>query len=274
MKKILSVFLIILLLATVMAFTVHADMGEAEFDDWYVYVGLDGYRVEGEKLEPGLQLRVHSMGSDEESYILLIEDDKYKGGLYTISVSESDLQEYFTDGKRVVPKTEGTKLDKIVKCKVTAKPTLVLRKGPAVTYHSILNIPTGAKISYQYTYEYGDLTWGYVEYKGEVGWACIESNLIEVISTESVEETEEYTEEDEETEEDEKEVALPDNTRKKEVSDNKGSFFSSTKNVIIVCCLAAAVLVLTAIIILLIILKTKKNKQPNYPQNTPNYYQR
>ncbi len=186
MKKLVSVLLVCLLLfcMTVPAF---ADLGEPEFNNWFVVCGISGYNYNGieydyetgsqtpytEFFEPGTKFQVHSFYDEDGTYTLVMDDTNHKvlfSGL--IGVKEADLNRYFVNEGVTIPKESGKKLDKAVTAKITPRSGVVLRQGPATTFPRYTTIKQNTQVTYEYTYEYGGYHWGFVTYKGQTGWAC------------------------------------------------------------------------------------------------------
>lgn len=185
MKKIITALLTLVMLVS-LSVTAFADLGPAQFDDWYVVCGMGGYDFEDfnmatgntfkSRVEPGIKLMVYSYNNVEKEYLLVIKDGNFdaKGGKGMFTVPEADLKSKFYEANKAVGKETGTKLEKEVKGKVSSDVGVVLRQGPATTFKSYTTIPQNADVSYEYTYKYGGHNWGYVTYKGQNGWVCID----------------------------------------------------------------------------------------------------
>lgn len=296
MKKIIAAVLT-LLVAMSMAVTAYADLGQAQFDNWYVTCGPQGFNFKNTRLvddvgyvpyedrvEPGYRLYVHSFYSDEHEYTLVIDDDRADNDSYGIlNISESDFEKYFIEENETVSKENGKKLAKSVDGTVTSKSGVVLRQGPATTYKDYAVIPYNTKLSYQYTYTYGGYNWGFVTYKDQSGWVSIDfvsKNNSEITTTATVTTTkvaattdvtstlqaEQTTDEapfisvDSSSEDYTQQVIANSDNLASQNDDAQDSFFSNTKNVVIVCCMGAVIIALTAAVVLLLIQKKKANK--------------
>lgn len=177
MKKIIA-FGITLFLLFSMSIPVFADLGPADFDEWYVLCGTEGYYFEDvpdeyapdyeqagvdmhDYIEPGIRLWVYSFDNTANEYMLIIRDSNHKTiGRGFVDVPEADFEKYFIDEHDTIPEETGEKLPEEVECVVTADSGLVLRQGPARTFPSYQVIPSQANISYQYTFDYGGYHWG------------------------------------------------------------------------------------------------------------------
>lgn len=293
MKKIIAAVLT-LLVAMSMAVTAYADLGQGDFNNWYVVCGpqgfdfenhtYDGYVPFDDRVEPGIKLFVHIYNKETKEYMLVIDDDRHeKDGYGFIDISESDFEKYFIEENETVSKENGKKLAKPVDGTVTSKSGVVLRQGPATTYKDYTVIPYNTKLSYQYTYVYGGYNWGFVTYKGQSGWVSIDfvsKNNSDVTTTATVTTTkvaattdvtstlqaEQTTDEapfisvDSSSEDYAQQVIASTDTSASQNDDAQDSFFSNTKNVVIVCCMGAVIIALTAAVVLLLIQKKKANK--------------
>lgn len=186
MKKIVAFALALLLLFS-MSVPAFADVGEPDFDDWYVICGPEGYNFidvsdygqdsmdMSDFLEPGTKLMVYYYHNSTKEYMLIIQDANHKiKGKGFVNLPEADLNRYFIDENKIVDKEFGVNQNEQIQCIVTADSGIVLRQGPATTFKSYGNVPHNTKLSYQYTYEYGGYHWGYITYKGQNGWVCID----------------------------------------------------------------------------------------------------
>ena len=286
MKKLVALVLSLIIIAS-LSIPVYADLGQAEFENWFIVCGMDGFdfqdRIYGQEpfeshIEPGTRLRVHEFNEINQTYLLVISDDNYNtGGIGFVYVTEDQLDKYFLEDNKTVDKTIGSKKPKEIECTVTSDTGIVLRQGPATTFKAYTTIPHNAKISYQYTYKYGGYNWGYVTYKGTSGWACIDfvkaTSLTTVKPTKSSDSTTVATSPTATvssadvvgtTADNEISVISPNSdysftesvTGQENNPDNstsKNEFFSNTKNVIIVCCVGALIVAMSAVIILLLI---------------------
>ena len=185
MKKTAILFLsLLLILATV--FPAFADLGEPEFDNWFVFCGNDGYDFDWTDydgttyhthVEPGIRFQVWYYNRDLKEYTLVVQDDQEAAKTIDAfpSVTEDELHTYFLEKNESVDPDTGTKLDTEVKGTVKPSEGLILRQGPAKTFQRYLTIPCGAELRYQYTFTSSDgLNWGYTSYSGKQGWACID----------------------------------------------------------------------------------------------------
>ena len=286
MKKIVALVLSLIIIAS-FSIPVYADLGQSDFDNWYVVCGMEGYdfqdRIFGQEpfkshIEPGTRLRVHSFNDNDQTYLLVISDDNYTtGGYGFVYVTESQLDKYFLEDNKTVDKTIGSKKPKEIECTVTSDTGIVLRQGPATTFKSYTTIPQNTKLSYQYTYKYGGYNWGYVTYKGTSGWACIDfvkaTSVTTVKPTEASNSTTTATSPTTTVSTADVVVTTTDNgisvispdsdysftesvtgqENNPDNSTNKNEFFSNTKNVIIVCCVGALIVAMSAVIILLLV---------------------
>lgn len=188
MKKFASA-LLALAFMVLLCSPAYADLGESQFNNWYVYCGIDGFRYTdyiadydnytsyevNDTVEPGIKLWVHSFDNDRQEYLLVINDNRHDTkGYGFVFVSESQLNNYFLEKNEVVNKERGKKQSEAVKGTVTSDSGIVLRQGPSTMYQKITVIPHNAKVTYQYTYNYGGYNWGYTSYQGQQGWACID----------------------------------------------------------------------------------------------------
>lgn len=280
MKKILSV-LFALMLFVLTGVTAFADMGEPLFGgDWYVICGVDGYDFmydyyDDEKdallkkpmhIDAGTKVLVYGYFDDEYHLEAPKDNPKYKDiGLF--SVSSSDFNKKFYASKKAVGKDRGEKLDKAVEGRVSADVGVVFRQGPGKSFSSYDLVPFNTKVKYQYTYKSDDgLNWGYVTYKGQNGWVCIDyvkegSEELTTATTTTTTTTTSTSNIDEQTK-----AAETTNSVEPAKSVNAKTadgFFSNTKNVIIVCCVGAIILALVAIIVMLIIRQNKENNNIN-----------
>lgn len=273
MKKFAAVLLSLIIIASscIMAF---ADLGAAEFDNWYVVCGMDGfdfndYAYDYEKdieynfpghVKPGIKLQVHSFDSESKKYLLICSDEnfEYKGNGF-VNVTEAELNSKFIDATKTISKEKGEKLEKEVETKVTSDTGIVLRQGPSTNFKAYTTIPTKAKITYQYTYKYDGCNWGYVTYKGQSGWACIDysEEITTTTTTTTTTTATEITTAESETES----VSYSTETVPVNQEDLDAgvaeSFTSNTRLVIIICCAGAFIIAITAIVILLIVKKKK-----------------
>lgn len=287
MKKIVALVLSLMIIAS-FCIPVYADLGQSDFDNWFVVCGMDGYdfqdRIYGQTssfqshIEPGTRLRVHTFNSNDQTYLLVISDDNYTtGGIGFVYVTEDQLDKYFLEDNKTVDKTIGSKKPKEIECTVTSDTGIVLRQGPATTFKAYTTIPQNTKLSYQYTYKYGGYNWGYVTYKGTSGWACIDfvkaTSVTTVKPTEASNPTTTATNPATTVSSADVVVTTADNgisvispdsdysftesvTGQENTPDNstnKNEFFSNTKNVIIVCCVGALIVAISAVIILLLV---------------------
>jgi uncharacterized protein YraI len=291
MKKI-ATFTIVLLLLFSMAMPAFADLGDSDFDNWSVVTGPSGFSFVDvpyydtpenadlhDYLKPGTKLWVHSYDTESKKYLLTIDGEsghKIKGAGHVL-VTEAQLDKYFVGEKEAYSPKYTTKLDKKVECVVTPSVGVVLRQGPGTGYPSFKVIPQNTKLTYRYVYEGEKYNWGYVTYKGQDGWCCIDYTekieaTTEATSAEPETTTETTTEATteatteittEQTTAATTETTGPEESTKDvlaetiEAADEAQSFFGSTKNVILVCCAGAVILALTAVVIL-VILKKKK----------------
>ena len=186
MKKLVSVLLVCMLLLS-MAVPAFADLGEPEFNNWYVVCGISGYNYNGidydymtdtrtaytEFFEPGTRFQVYDFYDAEGTYTLLMSDTNHKVKVSAmISVKESDLNMFFVNEGATIQKESGQKLAKATTAKVTPRVGVVLRQGPATTFPKYTTIPQNTQVTYEYTYEYGGYHWAFVTYKNYSGWAC------------------------------------------------------------------------------------------------------
>ena len=202
MKRIIA-FTITLLLLFSMSIAAHADLDEGDFNNWYVRCGPSGYSFvdrpyfdtpEGadlhDYLKPGTRLWVHSFDRETKKYLLSIDDDNHKiKGIGHLYVTEAELNKYFVGEKQSVRKDFGEKLKKQVKCVVTPRVGLILRQGPDRSYPSYRTIPYNTRLTYQYVYKTDTYNWGYVTYRGQAGWCCIDYTREEVPAKAAVTET-------------------------------------------------------------------------------------
>ena len=286
MKKLVALVLSLIIIAS-LSIPVYADLGQAEFENWFIVCGMDGFdfqdRIYGQEpfeshIEPGTRLRVHEFNEINQTYLLVISDDNYNtGGIGFVYVTEDQLDKYFLEDNKTVDKTIGSKKPKEIECTVTSNTGIVLRQGPATTFKAYTTIPHNAKISYQYAYKYGGYNWGYVTYKGTSGWACIDfakaTSVTTVNPTKSSNSTTAATSPTATVSSADVIGTTADNgisvispnsdysftesvTGQENNPDNstsKNEFFSNTKNVIIVCCVGALIVAMSAVIILLLI---------------------
>ena len=279
MKK-LSAAVLALITVFMMCVPAYADLGESEFDDWYVVCNMDGYTYHGvdydyetyketkftEFIKPGTKYMVHSFYNKTYTLLLQNDDPNYQSLASIIDVSESDFKKYFIDENKPVDKEKGTKLENEVKGTVSTKSGVLLRQGPATTFKSYLTVPNGANVSYLYTHKYDGKNWGYVTYKNKSGWLCIDYvKEAEITTTTSTTTT--TTSSADTTAEQTTEATVPNN----ETSAKAESFFGDTKSAIIICCLGALIIILMAVIILLII-REKRNRKNNNNDNHINNY--
>ena len=289
MKKIVSLMIAALLLFS-LSLPAFADTDGAGFDDWIVVCGPAGYSFVDEvydeetdttskvqaKLKPGTKLIVEDYLFDTKEYRLWNQDwTEDSGQSGTVYVKEKDLDKYFTGAKKPVREEMGEKLKKEVKCVVTSDVGIMLRQGPNKNYPAYKTIPHGTKLSYRYVREDEKYTWGYVTYKGQAGWCCIDYTRDVEATTEATTKatTEPTTEEPTETtakvttEPSTKApvtttTAAPDATTEAPEAPEPSSFFGNTNAVIIICCMGAVILALTAVVFLLIV-KRKRNDFEN-----------
>ena len=282
MKKLTAVVLMLMVLMGAFGFGVYADMDDGDFDGWFVVCGPAGYSYDGldydyeterdipyhEYLKPGTRLRVQEYDFASKKYMLVVDDDNFTSkGNGILHVTETQLDKYFSGDKKPFKKEYGTKLKKEVKCVVTADVGLMLRQGPAREYPAYKTIPYNTNLSYQYVVEGEDYNWGYVTYKGQAGWACIDYTKKieaepETTTTEPTTADETTTEVSAEpttekptevtTEEAKQEVTTTTQPEEPEEAEEEPAFFSRTQNVIIAVCAGAVVMASTAIVILLI----------------------
>lgn len=197
-------------------------------------------------------------------------------------MTESQLDKYFVGEKEAYSPRYTTKLDKKVECVVTPSVGVVLRQGPGTGYPSFKVIPQNTRLTYRYVYEGEKYNWGYVTYKGQDGWCCIDYTKEIVTTTEATTETTtETTEATTEATTESTTEATTEATTTEPVSESASApivpldaadpglatepsgepdaagFFGSTKNVILVCCAGAVILALTAVVILMIIKRKK-----------------
>lgn len=227
MKK-TAAALIALLLIVSLTIPVFADLGQPEFDDWYLWCGMDGYDTEAHvigynpdgpnewyrHIEPGERFQVHSFYNGSYMVMALNDNGGYE---YSISLTEKQMETYFLERNDVVDKSEGTKLPNAVKGKVNAQNGLILRQGPSTGFASYENMPIGTELTYQYTVTAGGRNWGYVTYRGKNGWCCID--YLDVI------------EEKTDTKEDKEPETRPEENKKEEDTAKTGS--SDTKMIIL-----------------------------------------
>ena len=186
MKKLVSVLLACLLL-TVTAAPVFADLGDPEFENWFVVCGMAGFDFEDEivdyekgtvtplndHIEPGTKLQVFLFDKEDNKYLLVISDPNHvTQGTGFVHVTETQLNNDFIALNKTVDAKTGAKLEKSVTAKVTPKVGVVLRQGPATTFPKYTTVPQNTQLTYEYTYAYGGYHWAYVTYKGQSGWAC------------------------------------------------------------------------------------------------------
>lgn len=296
MKKI-ATFTIVLLLLFSMAMPAFADLGDSDFDNWSVVTGPSGFSFVDvpyydtpenadlhDYLKPGTKLWVHSYDTESKKYLLTIDGEsghKIKGAGF-VYVTESQLDKYFVGEKEAYSPRYTTKLDKKVECVVTPSVGVVLRQGPGTGYPSFRVIPQNTKLTYRYVYEGEKYNWGYVTYKGQDGWCCIDYTekieaTTEATTAESEPTTETTTEPTTKTTTEPTTEATTDPVSESasapiiplDAADpglatepvgepDAAGFFGSTKNVILVCCAGAVILALTAVVILMIIKKKKR----------------
>ncbi len=286
MKKLVALVLSLIIIAS-LSIPVYADLGQAEFENWFIVCGMDGFdfqdRIYGQEpfeshIEPGTRLRVHEFNEINQTYLLVISDDNYNtGGIGFVYVTEDQLDKYFLEDNKTVDKTIGSKKPKEIECNVTSDTGIVLRQGPATTFKAYTTIPHNEKISYQYTYKYGGYNWGYVTYKGTSGWACIDfvkvTSVTTVKPTKSSDSTTVATSPTATVSSADVIGTTADNgisvispnsdysftesvTGQENNPDNstsKNEFFSNTQNVIIVCCVGALIVAMSAVIVLLLV---------------------
>ena len=268
MKKIFSAILFLVLLCT-LAVPVFADLGEAQFKDWYVYCGPDGYDFvdwymdydTGEEysydayLQPGTKMQVHNYNDSDATYLLIPDDySEFKGSGF-VFVTEGELNAYFLEEFETVPAERGTRLPSPAAGTVTAQVGLVFRQGPGTRYMRYSTIPYGTKLTYTHTYDAEGMTWAYVSYSGLKGWVST-TYLAEAAAEPAAETTDEVTEESAAADE----TTLPETTAAETTAPASAGFFGDTDNVIIVCCGGALLVALTALITLLAV-RRKKPKQ-------------
>ena len=207
MKRIVTLTIVLLLLVS-MGIPAFADLDEGDFNDWHVKCGPTGFSFVDspdygqddedlrDYLEPGTVVWVHSFMPETKKYILVISDEsnhKIKGrGIFY--VTEDQLNKYFIGETQTFNPEFATKLDKKVECVVTPDVGVVLRQGPDKNYPSFGTIPHNTKLTYRYIFEGredkgGDYTWGYVTYKGQAGWCCIDYTEEIVTTTETTTES-------------------------------------------------------------------------------------
>ena len=288
MKKFFALLIagILLLGCTVPAF---ADLGEPEFDNWFVVCGLAGFdfteqvpdyenntsTTVHDHLEPGEKLQVYDYWEEDGTYLLIIsnEDHASKGTMF-VHVTESQLNNNFITLNKTLGPEVGKKLDQAVNCTVTADPGVVLRQGPAKTFPKYTTIPKNTALTYQYTYAYGGYNWGYVTYKGQSGWTCIDYTKETAAQTTAPSTTAPTTaptttaapSTDATTVIDGANAAQNNaaadttaatDTAKKETKDGLFGGMSKTTIIILFCCFAAIVLSIVGIAVLLVLKKKK-----------------
>lgn len=258
MKKTVTV-IIGIMLVFIMSFPVFADLGEPEFENWYVVCGLEGFDYidsdhENEykdHLEPGTLLQVFEYNSENKLYLLIASDKNYTPkGFGFVNVTENELNRFFLDANKTVGYQYGQKLPAAVEGTVVSDNGIVLRQGPAQTFKSYGNIPFNTNLTYQYVYAYGGYNWGYVTYKGKDGWACIDYVQANSSVTQSV--VSDIDSKDDSSEDSESEETSEESETESESKIASG-FLSNTKNVIIICCLGTVVIALAGVVALLII---------------------
>ena len=277
MKKCAAMLLTLLLLLG-LSVTAFADLGEPEFDNWYVVCGPRGYDysyteedIMGSNvtrrghIEPGIRFMVFEYLESEKEYRLILEDDQKEAAKVDsfVYLSSSDLDKNFISEKKVVQKETGKMLDEEVTAVVTPDVGVILRQGPARTYKSYRTIPKNTQLTYQYTYAYGGYTWGYTTYKGTSGWCALDYTEKVVPTTETTTETTTQPTSESTTADTTAAIATVPPTGSIPAENDKNrdqpnGFFSDTKTVIVVCCLCAVILALTAVVILLIVKRKKE----------------
>ena len=172
MKKIISIVIMLMLMLSGRN-VVKADMGAPEFEDWFVVVTVPGYTYNGKTYEPGTRFMVYYHFGDSYDLEGIDENNKMVRGNH-LEVSESDFDIYFIDDKVLVPQEKGNDTSKEVTCTVNAKGGLRMRYGPGKGFTNIVTIPDKTELKYQYTYQNGGFTWGFVQYSGKSGWCAID----------------------------------------------------------------------------------------------------
>ena len=282
MKKLVSVLLVCMLLLS-MAVPAFADLGEPEFNNWFVVCGISGYNYNGidydymtdtrtaytEFFEPGTRFQVYDFYDAEGTYTLLMSDTNHKVKVSAmISVKESDLNTFFVNEGVTIPKESGQKLAKAVTAKVTPRVGIVLRQGPATTFPRYTTIAQNTQVTYEYTYEYGGYHWAFVTYKNYSGWACTDymeasTEASTTAAPTTAPTTEPTTASTTESTTAPTTAVVTDastevqNTAQEE--EEKGLIFglSQTKLIILVCC---AIAIMLSVIGLVVLFVTKKNK--------------
>ena len=273
MKKFLSLTAVLLLMFSLAA-PAFADLGEPQFEAWYVFCGPEGFDFVdkdydydtgetlsyNEHLKPGTRLQVYSYNNDNGTYLLLpfVEYTTFRGKGF-VYVTDNELNHFFYEEFESVPGEKGTKLSETETGKVSAQVGLVLRQGPHTNFPKYTTIPFGTELSYQYTYQSDGMTWAFVSYNGMRGWASTsyltaaepQTDKAETTSETTVETTEETSAAETTTapEETEPETTVP------AVSDG---FFDNTTNVILVCCCGALLVAITALTTILIMRRKKQ----------------
>ncbi|MBO4234985.1 MAG: hypothetical protein J5928_00900 [Firmicutes bacterium] len=168
MKKAISIAIVFLLILSE-CIVVYASIDDPMFQDWYVCVGISGYSYEGKTFEPGTRFQVCDYYDNVDKYGLWRNNSRSM-----ILVTESDLNEFFIGDNDYVPAESGDKLDREIKCEIDSEDGLTLRNGPGRGFIAIITMPHKAELTYQYTYENGGYTWGFVQYDGISGWCSID----------------------------------------------------------------------------------------------------
>ncbi len=290
MKKCTAILLTLVLLLG-LSVTAFADLGEPEFDDWYVVCGPRGYDysytesdIMGEPrtyrghIEPGIRFMVFEYIESDGAYRLILEDSQKEAAKIDsfVYLPSSDLDRSFLSENKVVQKETGKMLDDEVTAVVTPDVGVILRQGPARTYKSYRTIPKNTQLTYQYTYAYGGYTWGYTSYKGTSGWCAIDYTEKVVPTTETTTETTTQPTSESTVADTTAAIATVPTTDTLPTESDKNrdqpiGFFSDTKTVIVVCCLCAVILALTAVVVLLIVKRKKETPTDPTDPNMGNY---
>ena len=284
MKKLVSI-LLVCLLTFCMAVPAFADLGEPEFNNWFVVCGMAGYDFRdawidydrntevpfNDHIEPGIRLQVYAFDEATREYTLIISDPNHNTkGYGFVIVTESELNSRFLELNRTVDPQKGTKLASAVTAKVTPRVGVVLRQGPAKTFPKYTTVPQNTQVTYEYVYDYGGYHWGYISYKGYNGWACIDYMEATTVPTTAAPTTAPTTEptttaaptapSTEATSAAESQNAgVDENTGEKEEEKGLIGGLSQTKLIILMCCVIAIMLSVIGIVVLFVIKKSKNS---------------
>lgn len=288
-KRLLSVVTAVTLVL-LLSVAASADLATADFENWLVECGPDGYTYDADVsnenyytenpdkirvyLEPGTVLSVNSFNGSDKGYVLILQDteimDKYNiGG--RVFVSENEFSSYFRDAKNttpsdkvVSPEFQGQQLDSRITCRVTAAEGINLQRGPDTYYQTVCVIPDGSVLTYDAVHNGSEGSWVYTSYNGSNGWVGA-AGLKEISAEEAAAETTAAKTTVPVTSGTDIASATGQNVSPEDSSGTASGreaapgFFDSTRNVIAVCTAGAVILAASAAAVLVILRKKKEN---------------